>query len=133
MSHFAIAGLQLNLKSRGNLDYVLDKIKYTKKRYPFVKMIVCSELAICGAGKGFAEALKYWEEAEAISVALSPSRSKDWWLTSDSAKAKGLRIWMYNKANLVIEKYPEFWPAWNGVMLKLYRDDQEVLDYFPEG
>ena len=30
MSHFAIAGLQLNLKSRGNLDYVLDKIKYTK-------------------------------------------------------------------------------------------------------
>ena len=28
MSHFAIAGLQLNLKSRGNLDYVLDKIKY---------------------------------------------------------------------------------------------------------
>ena len=31
MSHFAIAGLQLNLKSRGNLDYVLDKIKYTKK------------------------------------------------------------------------------------------------------
>ena len=57
MSHFAIAGLQLNLKSRGNLDYVLDKIKYTKKRYPFVKMIVCSELAICGAGKGFALSL----------------------------------------------------------------------------
>ena len=55
MSHFAIAGLQLNLKSRSNLDYVLDKIKYTKKRYPFVKMIVCSELAICGAGKGFAK------------------------------------------------------------------------------
>ncbi len=55
MSHFAIAGLQLNLNSRSNLDYVLDKIKYTKKRYPFVKMIVCSELAICGAGKGFAE------------------------------------------------------------------------------
>ena len=55
MSHFAIAGLQLNLKSKGNLDYVLDKIRYTKKRYPFVKMIVCSELAICGAGKGFAE------------------------------------------------------------------------------
>jgi len=85
------------------------------------------------AGKGFAEALKYWEEAEAISVSLSPSRSKDWWLTSDSAKAKGIRIWMYNKANLVIEKYPEFWPAWNGVMLKLYRDDQEYLDYLPEG
>ena len=30
MSHFAIAGLQLNLKSKGNLDYVLDKSKYTK-------------------------------------------------------------------------------------------------------
>jgi hypothetical protein len=40
---------------------------------------------------------------------------------------------MYNKANLVIEKYPDFWPVWTGVMLKLYRDDQEYLDYLPEG
>jgi hypothetical protein len=36
---------------------------------------------------------------------------------------------MYNQANSVIEKYPEFWPVWTGVMLKLYRDDNEYLDY----
>ena len=42
-----------------------------------------------------------------------------------------MRIWMYNKAQQIIAEYPEFWGVWNGVMLKLYRDDFEVLDYVP--
>ena len=40
-----------------------------------------------------------------------------------------MRIWMYNKAQQIIADNPEFWSVWNGVMLKLYRDDFEVLDY----
>ena len=85
------------------------------------------------AAQGFAEAMTYWEDVEALSKEYSPTQNPDWWLTPDDVKAKGLRLWMYNKANLVIEKYPEFWPVWTGVMLKLYRDDQEYLDYLPEG
>jgi hypothetical protein len=85
------------------------------------------------AAQGFAEAMVYWEDVEALSKEYSPTNNPDWWLTSDDVKAKGLRLWMYNKANLVIEKYPDFWPVWTGVMLKLYRDDQEYLDYLPEG
>ena len=85
------------------------------------------------AAKGFAEAMVHWEEASRLSEQYSPTKNPDWWLTSDDVKAKGLRIWMYNKANLSIEKYPDFWPVWTGVMLKLYRDDQEYLDYLPEG
>jgi hypothetical protein len=81
------------------------------------------------AGKGFAEAMESWEYAETLSAQYSPTANKNWWLTSDDVRAKSLRIWMYNQANSVIEKYPEFWPVWTGVMLKLYRDDNEYLDY----
>lgn len=85
------------------------------------------------SAKGFNEALVYWKEAEELSISYSPTGSDTWWLTSDDPRAKTLRIWMYNKANGIIEKNPEFWPVWTGVMLKLYRDDNEYLEYLPEG
>ena len=84
------------------------------------------------AGKGFTEIMQYWGYAEAISMENSTSQNPDWWLTSQDPVAKTLRIYVYNRANTVIEKYPEFWGVWNGVMVKLYRDDQEVLDYFED-
>ena len=84
------------------------------------------------AGKGFAEMMQYWGYAEALSMEYSTSQNPDWWLSSEDPRAKALRIYVYNRANGLIEKYPEFWGVWTGVMLKLYRDDQEVLDYFIE-
>ena len=81
------------------------------------------------AGKGFAEIMPFWEEMEAISKEESPTGTDDWWLKSDDPTALSMRIWMYNKAQQIIAEYPEFWSVWNGVMLKLYRDDFEVLDY----
>ena len=84
------------------------------------------------AAQGFAEMLPFWEEMESISKQLSPSQNPDWWLSSDNVKAKTMRIWMYNKAQQIIAEYPDFWGVWTGVMLKLYRDDQEYLDYLPE-
>ena len=50
MTHFTIAGLQLNLKDRQNLEHFVNKVKSTIRRFPFVQMIVGSELSICGAG-----------------------------------------------------------------------------------
>ena len=84
------------------------------------------------AAQGFNEAYIYWQQAEELSMQYSPTYSKTWWLTSDDVRAKSLRIWMYNKANGIIENNPEFWPVWTGVMLKLYRDDNEYLEYIPE-
>lgn len=83
------------------------------------------------AGKGFADIMQYWQQAEILSQQYSTSSNPDWWLTSEDPRAKALRIYVYNRANGIIEQYPEFWGVWTGVMLKLYRDDQEVLDYFP--
>ncbi|WP_417450636.1 carbon-nitrogen hydrolase family protein [Kordiimonas sp.] len=57
MKPFAIAGLQLALPHSGNLDLVIKKIRQTTLRYPWVQMIVLSELAICGATTRSAESL----------------------------------------------------------------------------
>ena len=54
MTYFTVAGLQLNLKDRQNLDQFTDKVRATKRRFPFVQMIVGSELSICGAGVNYA-------------------------------------------------------------------------------
>jgi len=57
MTHFAIAGLQLELEANNNLDMVVKKIRTTMLRFPFVQMVVLSELAICGANPAVAEPL----------------------------------------------------------------------------
>ena len=85
------------------------------------------------SGKGFKEIMEYWDYASALSTEYSSTENPDWWLTSEDPRAKTLRIYVANAANGIIEDYPEFWGVWTGVLLKLYRDDQEVLDYFPEG
>lgn len=57
MTNFAIAGLQLSLAKNNNLDLVVKKTRSTLSRFPWVQMVVVSELAICGAVPGKAEAL----------------------------------------------------------------------------
>jgi predicted amidohydrolase len=57
MKPFAIAGLQLALPPSGNADLVIKKIRQTMLRYPWVQMVMLSELAICGAATGTAESL----------------------------------------------------------------------------
>ena len=85
------------------------------------------------AGKGFAEIMVQWKHAEALSASYSGTGSKTWWLSSSEPEAVSLRLLIANEANDIIKKYPEFWGVWTGVLLKLYRDDQEILEYFPEG
>ena len=85
------------------------------------------------SGKGFAAIMQHWDYASALSTEYSSTKNPDWWLQSEDPRAKALRIYVANAANGIIEEYPEFWGVWTGVLLKLYRDDQEVLDYFPEG
>lgn len=48
MSHFSIAGMQLELKNQNNMPFILDQIRSTKARFPWLDMIVLTEL--CGLG-----------------------------------------------------------------------------------
>ena len=95
--------------------------------------LINPEILKLDSGKGFKEIMEYWDYASALSTEYSSTQNPDWWLTSEDPRAKTLRIYVANAANGIIEDYPEFWGVWTGVLLKLYRDDQEVLDYFPEG
>ncbi|WP_019026924.1 carbon-nitrogen hydrolase family protein [Colwellia piezophila] len=57
MSHFSIAGLQLALPCGDNLATIGLEIAKTKKRFPWLNMIVLSELATYGPEKKYASAL----------------------------------------------------------------------------
>ncbi|GHF14859.1 hypothetical protein GCM10017044_06220 [Kordiimonas sediminis] len=50
MSVFTIASLQLDLASSNNMDLILKKVRTAVARYPFIQMVMLSELALCGAG-----------------------------------------------------------------------------------
>ena len=51
MKYFSIAGLQLDLELNNNKDLVIEKINQTVSRYPWLNMIVVSELAVGGASR----------------------------------------------------------------------------------
>ena len=51
MKNFSIAGLQLNLASSNNRELLTGKIKNTVSRYPWVNMVVVSELAVGGPSR----------------------------------------------------------------------------------
>ncbi|NMP16948.1 carbon-nitrogen hydrolase family protein [Thalassotalea sp. Y01] len=111
MSHFAIAGLQLRLPEQDNLPLITSKIKETKRRFPWVDMIVLSELATFGTDKAHAEPL--------------PSKTEQFYCQL----AKDLNVWLipgshyeqldeqiYNTASVinnqgeVIERYRKIYP-----------------------
>lgn len=48
MTYFAVAGLQINLQPSNNLDLLVAKTRTALARFPWIQMVVCSELAICG-------------------------------------------------------------------------------------
>jgi len=111
MKPFAIAGLQLELANSGNLDLVSKKIRTTLARYPWVQMVVLSELAICGAGAGQAEPLpspaenRLGEIAGALGI----------WLVSGSLYEKdGTAVYntatVFDPAGEIVTRYRKMYP-----------------------
>ena len=78
-------------------------------------------------GKGFAMMIEDWEEFEQVSSMLSPTKNPDWWLQSTDERAVYMRMLMNQQAEAIIRKYPDFFHVWTSVMLKLFRDDKELL------
>ncbi len=78
MSHFSIAGLQLALPCGDNLSTISAEIIKTKKRFPWINMIVLSELATYGPEKKYASELpndaekKYCQLAKEHNIWLIP-------------------------------------------------------------
>jgi len=51
MKQFSIAGMQLNLECSNNLDLIETKTRQLMKRFPWVQMVILSELAVGGTDK----------------------------------------------------------------------------------
>ena len=51
MKPFSIAALQLDLEYSDNLNLVVEKTYQVAKRYPWVQMVVLSELAVGGSSR----------------------------------------------------------------------------------
>ena len=55
LTTFAIAGLQLEAPNGDNVELIVSEIDAVMRRYPWIQMIVCPELAACGTDPQAAE------------------------------------------------------------------------------
>ena len=81
------------------------------------------------AGKGFTEMWQVWSQLEAQSMTLSDTNNPEWWLSSEKDEARIMRVMAHQVALEVSKKYPDFYYVWMGVMLRLFRDDTEALQF----
>jgi len=111
MSHFSIAGLQLALPNDDNLTIIREQITQCKKRFPWVDMIVLSELASFGPAKKYAQSLP--GAAEAFYCQLA--KELDVWIIPGSLYEK-VDDQIFNTASVinpsgeVVKRYRKIYP-----------------------
>jgi len=97
MSRIAVAGMQLALDARGgNLARVRERLAYTMHLFPWVDMVVLSELAICGPNPATAEPLPGPTEEE---LADTARHHQIWLVTGSLFEKRGGKI--YNTASVI--------------------------------
>lgn len=119
MKPFAIAGLQLSLETRDNLERVLSRTRVALARFPWIEMVILNELAVCGASVDTAEALPSDAEKQLADM----SRELGIWLVTGSLYEKvGNEVFnttsVINPGGDVVCRYRKmypFFPYENGV------------------
>lgn len=111
MSHFSIAGMQLSLPLGDNLQAIGHEITKTKKRFPWLNMIVLSELCTYGPEKKYA--VEFPSKAEKFYCALA--KELDLWLIPGSDYEKVAEeifntTSVINNKGEVIERYRKIYP-----------------------
>jgi len=111
MSHFSIAGLQLALPCGDNLEAIATEIAKAKQRFPWLNMIVLSELCTYGPEKKYAEPLP----SQAENFYCDLAKAHDLWLIPGSLfEQQGDKIFnttsVINNKGEVIERYRKIFP-----------------------
>lgn len=111
MSHFSIAGMQLSLPCGDNLATIGQEIKKTKNRFPWIDMIVLSELCTYGPEKKYAS--KFPSKAEDFYCELA-KELKIWLIPGSDYEKAGDEIFnttsVINNEGIVIERYRKMFP-----------------------
>ncbi len=112
MTPFAIAGLQLNLSARqDNLHHIQERVGHLMSLFPWVQMIVLSELAAFGPSPAKAQPLP--GPAEEM-FGLLAARHRVWLLTGSLFERSGGKV--YNTATIldpsggVVARYRKMFP-----------------------
>ena len=111
MSHFSIAGLQLDLSLGDNLNVIANEIIKTKRRFPWLNMIVLSELSSYGPEKRYATTFP--SQAEKFYCQLS--KVYDVWLIPGSLYEQvGSKVFntttVINNKGEIVERYRKIYP-----------------------
>lgn len=111
MTHFAVAGLQLELRPGNNLPIIRAELHRLKARFPWVQMAVLGELAVFGPDKGKAESLPGETEAALCATA----RELGLWLVPGSLYERvGDQVYntvpVIDPAGTVVARYRKMFP-----------------------
>lgn len=111
MSHFSIAGLQLKLESGDNLEVISEHIVKTKKRFPWVDMIVLTELCTYGPEKKYASTFP--SDAERHYCKLCKDNNL-WLITGSQYEQDGDDIYntstVINNLGEIVTRYRKIFP-----------------------
>ena len=112
MQPFAIAGLQLNVSGRkSNLSHVCDRIDFLMLLYPWVQMVVVSELATFGGWTG--NALPVPNDVESAYCRLA-AKHKIWLVPGSMYEHSGGAIYntspVINPEGEIITRYRKMFP-----------------------
>ena len=111
MRNFSIAGLQLDLVKTGNLPLLADQIGAAKRRFPWLDMVVVSELACHGVSADLAERLPGPSEEAFAGLA----RQHDVWLIPGTLfERDGDRVYntapVIDPSGTVVARYRKIYP-----------------------
>ncbi len=112
MKPFAIAGLQLALRGTGdNLPHMRARLDYLMHLFPWVQMVVYSELAACGPSTTKAQPLPGPSERALQEMA---AKHKLWLVTGSMFELKGKKVYntssVIDPAGKVVGRYRKVFP-----------------------
>lgn len=111
MSHFSIAGLQLATSNGNNLEHVINNINASKKRFPWLDMLILPELAVFGAATANAEPANGVTEQQLCEVA----KANNVWLVTGSMFEQAYEhiyntCCVINNEGHVVDRYRKIYP-----------------------
>ncbi|MDU0112542.1 carbon-nitrogen hydrolase family protein [Psychrosphaera aquimarina] len=111
MSHFSIAGLQLKLSSGDNIHVISEHIVKTKKRFPWLDMIVLTELCSFGPEKKYAATFPSKAEQHYSKLCQD---NDIWLITGSEYEQVGEKIFntssVFNNHGEVVTRYRKIFP-----------------------